>query len=99
MNAGLSKSLKIIVGVIATIILGAIGSGLWERFLGPTLDWLTKASIGTIARGYGSYRDLIYASAAKGFHEAHSLALYTLVIGFLPMAYLLLLLYILQKIA
>lgn len=91
MKINLSKLLKVALGVLATIFLGAIGSGLWERFLGPALDWLTKVSIGAFAWGLSSYRDSIYSNAAKGFHEAHSLALYTLILGLLPLAYFFLL--------
>lgn len=91
MQINVSKLLKVALGIVATIFLGAIGSGVWERFLGPALDWLTKVSVGAFAWGHTSYRDSIYANAAKGFHEAHSLALYTVVLGLLPLAYLLLL--------
>lgn len=43
------------------------------------------------ALGHTSYRDSIYENAAKGFHEAQSLALYTLILSLLPLAYLLIL--------
>lgn len=87
----LQKTLKIVLGIAATIVLGAVGSGLWERFLGPFLDWLTRQTVGAFAWGHSSYRDSIYENAARGFHEAHSLALYTTFIGLLPIAYLFLL--------
>lgn len=83
----LKKYVKIVLGILATILLGAIGSGLWERFLAPFLDWLARKTVGALAWGHMSYRDSIYENAAKGFHESHSLALYTLVIGLLPIAY------------
>lgn len=79
--------IKIVLGGIATIFLGAIGSGLWEKFLGPFLDWLSRITVGTFAWGQASYRDSIYESAAKGFHEAQSLALYTWALAILPMFY------------
>lgn len=81
------RFLKFTLGVIATIFLGAIGSGLWERFLGPFLDWLSRVTIGAFAWGHASYRDSIYSDAARGFHEAQSLALYTVFLGFLPLLY------------
>ena len=87
----MNKLLKVVLGVLATIVLGAIGSGLWERMLGPFLDWLTRATIGLYASIVGTYRDSIYESAAKGFHEQHSLATYTMIIGMLPFIYYLLL--------
>lgn len=84
----LKKLIKIVLGIAATIVLGAIGSGLWERFLGPFLDWLTRQTVGAFAWGHSSYRDSIYESAAKGFHEVHSLALYITLIWLIPIAYL-----------
>lgn len=91
MNPTFVKLIRIIVGIVATIVLGAIGSGLWERFLGPALDGLTRVSIGVFSHGHNSYRDSIYESAAKGFHEAHALALYTLFLSLLPVGYMLIL--------
>lgn len=91
MSETLKKALKIVVGFAATIVLGAIGSGLWERFLGPFLDWLARQTVGAFAWGHTSYRDSIYENAAKGFHEVHSLALYTTLLALLPIAYLFLL--------
>ena len=91
MSEILKNTLKIVGGVVATIVLGAIGSGLWERFLGPFLDWLTRQTVGVLAWGHASYRDSIYENAAKGFHEVHSLGLYTTFLSLLPIAYLVLL--------
>lgn len=50
----IKKIIKIALGIAATIVLGAIGSGLWERFLGPFLDWLTRQTIGAFAWGHTS---------------------------------------------
>lgn len=83
----MNKALKVVLGILATIVLGAIGSGLWERMLGPFLDWLTRSTIGLYASAVGTYRDSIYANAAKGFHEEHSLVIHTIVIGILPAIY------------
>jgi hypothetical protein len=83
----MNKFLKIILGIIATIILGAIGSGLWERMLGPLLDWITHATVGMYASLVSSYSDSIYEKAANGFHEENSLVLFTIFISFLPMSY------------
>lgn len=83
----MNKFLKVLLGIVATITLGAIGSGLWERMLGPSLDWLTHATVGMYASAVGSYSDSIYEKAANGFHEENSLALYGLVISLLPLSY------------
>lgn len=60
----LVKTGKIVAGVFATIILGAIGSGVWERLLSPGLaslgSWLSSflSSIST------SYSNSIYETAS-----------------------------------
>ena len=87
----MNRIFKLLLGIVATIFLGAVGSGLWERFLGPALDWLTRSTVGLFASAIGSYRDSIYESAARGFHEAQALALYSIFILMLPLIYLLLL--------
>ena len=89
----MKRLINILLGIIATIILGAIGSGLWERLLGPFLDWLTKSTIGLYASVMLTYRDSIYENAAKGFHESNSLAVHTIVIMLLPLLYF----YVLQR--
>ncbi len=48
------KYLKIIAGILATILLGAVGGGLWERVLSPALDKLSRAAIQLVD---GIYKD------------------------------------------
>ena len=87
----MKKLILYFLGIVGTIILGAIGSGLWERLLGPFLDWLTKFTIGLYASVIVTYSDSIYENASKGFHEYHSRSLYSILISLLPMLYFLLL--------
>jgi len=58
------KYLKLIAGILATIILGAVGSGLWESVLSPALDKLSRSSIQLVDGIYTGYLDSIYKSAA-----------------------------------
>lgn len=74
------KSVKIVSGVFAAIILGAIGSGIWEKILSPVLSVCSEAIINLISSISISYKNSIYSNAANGFHEKHSL---TLLIWFL----------------
>ena len=39
------KFWRIVGGVTAAIVLGALGSGLWELFLSPTLSWLSENGV------------------------------------------------------
>jgi len=57
--------LKIIGGLIATVFLGAIGSGLWERFLSPFFDSLQLKIAQAISSIYSGYLDSIYEDAAQ----------------------------------
>ncbi|WP_318520139.1 hypothetical protein [Photobacterium leiognathi] len=81
------KYIKFLLGGLVTIVLGAIGSGLWERFLSDAFDKLVLWSINVINIAFTSYKDGIYASAAMGFHENYSLLTYAFIISILPVAY------------
>lgn len=58
------KYLKIIAGIIATILLGALGSGIWERLLAPFLSFISLQIIQFVNKIYSGYIDSIYKSAA-----------------------------------
>ncbi|MFT7683326.1 MAG: hypothetical protein ACI935_002817 [Moritella dasanensis] len=81
------KYFKILLGVIVTIVLGAIGSGLWERVLSDSFDQFILWSINVINIIFTSYKDDIYASAATGFHESYALSTYGLIVSLLPVVY------------
>ena len=66
-------------GVIATIILGAVGSGLWERALSPGLDWLFRTFVDLTTSYTQAYQDKIYVSAAQGFRENFSFRVFMLI--------------------
>ncbi len=90
----INKYLKIIFAAILTIILGAIGSGVWERFLSPAFDKTREIIINVMNYFVISYKDSIYADAAKGFHEYSADSLYCLVLICIVSLYLVMLLII-----
>lgn len=61
------------LSIIATIILGAIGSGLWDAALKPVSRRLGSALFTGITFGARRARDRIYRGAAMGHHELPSL--------------------------
>ncbi|MEL6116877.1 hypothetical protein P0Y67_16830 [Photobacterium sp. SP02] len=78
------KFLKIIAGILATILLGAIGSGLWERVLSPALDELSRAAIRLVDGIYTGYLDSIYKSAAydlPNIYQQKIAALILIIVG------------------
>ncbi|QKQ25157.1 hypothetical protein [Candidatus Reidiella endopervernicosa] len=81
--------LKVIVGIIVTIVLGAIGSGVWERILSPALDWIYRFSVGLISKVSIDYKNNIYEAAEMGFHEDFSFRLFLITTLLLSLALLL----------
>ncbi|MGM0642024.1 MAG: hypothetical protein ACQESN_11455 [Thermotogota bacterium] len=83
---GLTKHMSIktiftfILGIIGTIILGAIGSGIWERLLSPSLDWFFRTIVSIISTISLNYKDSIYKGAALGFHEIYSFKAFVMII-------------------
>ncbi len=84
------KVLTVVAGVIGTILLGAIGSGLWERCLSPVADWTIKVVVSGMSLLSSTYKNGIYQEVAKGHHEYSALFLHSLVLAMLPIGYLLL---------
>jgi len=59
---------KIFLSIVGSIVLGALGSGLWslvETPVGFALRWF----LNIVTFGAGSVRDSIYANASAGLHE------------------------------
>jgi hypothetical protein len=75
-----AKTIKIILGTIVAILMGAIGSGLWEELLGPAFHFFGIGFIRLMSKIFSSYQDSIYKSASDGFHEFPSM---TMLIGML----------------
>ncbi|MEQ1741779.1 MAG: hypothetical protein ABL869_04670 [Candidatus Nitrotoga sp.] len=61
----MNKIIKLFFGALATIFLGAIGSGFWEKFLSPLLGYLSKLITSTISSLSTSYSDSIYTKASN----------------------------------
>jgi hypothetical protein len=67
---------KIALGFAAAVLVGGVGSGVWELGLKPLVQWLGRLLLTAATLGSNSVRDSIYREAAKGFHEASSLELF-----------------------
>lgn len=83
-------------GIIGGIFLGALGSGLWEKILSPTLLWLFEKASYLLNSISSNYMDSIYNEASNGFHEYYSFHEY---LGFweIVIFFYIYLLYILTK--
>ena len=61
-----NKLVKIILGVIGTILIGAIGSGVWERFLSPLIDSTASRLASLFSLVSKSYANSLYSDIGKG---------------------------------
>lgn len=61
----LSRLPKVILGAVATIILGAVGSGLWEKVLSPLLGYFANRITSILSALSSSYSDSIYSQASR----------------------------------
>lgn len=90
-----NKTLSIILGLLGSILIGALGSGVWEYLLKPLLSYGLNLILDLSTLGIESFKNDIYLSIAEGFSEKNSLNIYnfitTLYFGFIFSIYLLLL--------
>lgn len=61
----LNNVTKLILGTIGTIVLGAIGSGLWERVLSPFLSFASTSITSALSSISKTYSDSIYSAASN----------------------------------
>jgi hypothetical protein len=66
MRMNMTKPTKWILGVLGTIVLGALGSGFWELFMRDFFTWIGRGILSVITLGITSVRDSFYVDVAKG---------------------------------
>lgn len=71
--------------VLVTVVLGAVGSGLWEWILKPFVMGLSEFGLNVATLGVHSFKNSLYKQVALGLHEVPSLRLYAAVFGSLPL--------------
>ena len=67
-----SLKLKVAGSILGAIFLGAVGSGVWENLLGPLLRSSRDLVLNISSLGINKFRDSVYVSIAKDFHELSS---------------------------
>jgi hypothetical protein len=68
---------KIVAGLAGAIVLGAVGSGVWDLFLKPVVLWLWRWSASITGMAVSSVRNVPYHDAATA--SPHDTMLYLLV--------------------
>lgn len=82
----MERVLKILGGLAAAIVLGAIGSGVWEKILSPALSWLSSATAELIGTFSGSYENSIFRLAARDTTDLYLVKIAFLLIFFIGFA-------------
>ncbi|MFB0555639.1 MAG: hypothetical protein ACETWQ_20225 [Phycisphaerae bacterium] len=85
------KIVKGTLGIIGLIVLGAIGSGLWDIGIKPIFIWFLEAIFKITTLGISSLSDSFYRSVASELHEDTSSFLQTLIIFLFVMFFIILL--------
>ncbi len=57
---------RLSVWIVVTIVLGALGSGLWELVVRPVYAFVSTIALNVITLGLDSLRNGLYEEAAKG---------------------------------
>ena len=61
----MKRLLQVLGGIAGAIILGAIGSGVWEKLLSPALSWISITTATLLSTISGAYEESIYLRAAR----------------------------------
>jgi hypothetical protein len=77
----MTKARQWLLGVPAALLVGALGSGLWDVGIKPGFQWLGRALLTAVSFGSNTFRDSIYIDAAKGLHEAAGTSLLSILSG------------------
>ena len=72
-----------LVALLATIVVGSLGSGFWDIAVKPGIGWVGSALLNIITLGSESIRDNAYAAATMEPTSIPSLKLYLLLLCFL----------------
>jgi hypothetical protein len=91
---------KIALGVIGSLVAGALGSGLWSWMFEPGLSRLGKGILNLVTFGTSSLKDNVYSTAAQGLHEVPSLHVHLFLITIivaLPVSFSFLALFLLRQ--
>ena len=58
--------------ILITILLGAVGSGVWQYIIEPSFSSGINIFLNIVTLGMEEFKNNIYMEIAKGFHEESS---------------------------
>jgi hypothetical protein len=74
-------SVRNVLALLGAIVVGALGSGIWDILFKPAFVWLGTALLDVATLGKQSLVDGIYLEVAKGRYERAGSAVYELLIS------------------
>ena len=74
------------LAVLGALVLGGLGSGIWDLVFRPGGMWLGHTVLSAVTFGSTSVRDAVYREAARGLHEGSSLMVYSFLVGLIGAA-------------
>lgn len=82
----MKKILKILLALLGTIFIGAIGSGVWEKLLSPLFSYSLGGITYLLSKTSEVYEDSIYENASTISYEGQSGVMFLFVIMLLGFA-------------
>ncbi|MGD1396438.1 hypothetical protein ACP6IB_26525 [Vibrio harveyi] len=74
----MNKFFQWTLGIIGTVLLGALGSGLWELFLADALVFIGKGILSILSSLSSTYLDSLYKNIWKGSDYSYLHEIYVL---------------------
>src|SRR3990172_1958525 len=71
--------LRTTLAIVGAIVVGALGSGVWQNILGPLLAFLRDWALSIATFGLEAYKDNLYRDVARGFRESAGIGMLELV--------------------
>ena len=81
MNISQHLTKKKLLWLAGTLLVGALGSGLWEAIIKPGMLWFGTLMLNLGTLGLSSLRDGMYADVAKGTYERAGVMLLSIATG------------------
>lgn len=72
---------KNLLWLVGTLLIGSLGSGLWEAIVKPSMLWSATLMLDLGTLGLSSLRDDMYLDVAKGSYERAGLMLLAMATG------------------
>ncbi|WP_138920285.1 hypothetical protein [Acinetobacter sp. P8-3-8] len=92
------KTISCILGILGTIILGGLGSGVWEILLKPILSFLSNGVINFLVDTSTSFSNEIYQSISMRSLDRFQAKTYSLIVTFLGLITILICLLLFTKV-